>query len=353
MNKLPVKNSNKTSGESIVLRPAATGQIGEMLQKLIGTRSFQVDLHADMMADIGAAALGMHLDVHDRLALRRFGNGTGEPFVVIEGLPVQDNMPSTPQAFHDDASVEFSDCELLGAMRLSKIEPIAVAYENFGKLMRNVAPVKTAVKAISSHGSKAPLEWHTDNAYSFESARSLDDNKLGSPSPRFLCFIGMRNRDAKGRPVPTELIPVDAIVAAVSPRLLRAMQVRQFELRPGQSNDRQSILNMPLLEFCPVTNKPLLRFNANEGQTVGMTQSAQRTVREVGEVLDSLESKTIPILVEPGTILMFDNYRVLHRRSSFEAGELKTARWLRRCFGARNRDSGVYVDPIHRPCVWA
>ena len=348
MTQRSIKNANKRRGETIVLRPAAKEQMRETLDALIGTQSFQVDLHADMMADLGAAALGRHLEVHDRSALRRFGNGTGEPFVIIEGLPVQDPMPWTPQAFHDDASVEFTDCTLLGAMRLFRIEPIAFSYENFGKLMRNVAPVKTAEKSVSSHGSKMVLEWHTDNAYAFEG-----NANLGSPSPRFLCFIGLRNHDANGRPVATELITVDSIVEVATPRLLRAMQRKDFEIRPGQSNDRQSILNMPLLEFCPATNKPLLRFNANEGQTVGMKESARRTVREVGEVLESLANETIPILVEPGSILMFDNYRVLHRRSSFDAGELQTARWLRRCFASRNRDSGVYVDPIHRPCVWA
>lgn len=48
--------------------------------------------------DFGTAASGMQLDVHDRLALRPFGNRAGWPFEVIEDLPVQDSIPLTPLA---------------------------------------------------------------------------------------------------------------------------------------------------------------------------------------------------------------------------------------------------------------
>lgn len=338
----------KTQGERVALRASAAEQIRYSLLNQIGDRSFQIDFAADTMADMGAAAIAPYLDTQDRFAFRRIGNGHGEPFLVIDGLPVQDNIPPTPQAFHDDATVAFTDALLLGCIRLARLEPIAVEYENFGRLIRNVCPVKSAAESVSSHGSKLPLEWHTDNAYEFEGR-----SRSASPSPHFLCFAGIRNKDATGLPVATELLPVTSIIAAASNRLLNAMQKRIFEVKPGQSNDRSSLGRMPLLEYCELSGEPWLRFNANEGQTVGTTDNSKRTIIELAELVESLDDEIVSINVEPGSVLVFDNYRVLHRRKSFDAGDLRSARWLRRCFAARDRDHGVYVDALNRPFVWS
>jgi L-asparagine oxygenase len=340
--------NHSITDQTIVLRASVRESIRSDIESLVGNVSFQVDIHADSMGKIGAAAIGKHLSVPDCQQLETFGRGQGKPFVLVVGLPTQTNLPNTPQQFHDDASVQFTDCLLLGAIELARIQPIAFLYENFGRVMRNVAPAKSESNAVSSHGSLLPLAFHTDNAYEFEGQGNQE-----SPAPRFLCFAGLRNQDAHGKPVPTELLAVDSILNASSARTVRGLRRKAFRIMPGQSNDREPIGPVPLLEECQRTGESLLRLNVNEGQTIGLDTAAKRCLVEITEVIESLEASVDSILVNPGSILMFDNYRVLHRRSSFDPGELSRARWLRRCFACIDRSNGRRLDPIHRPFVWS
>lgn len=326
----------------------AREQIRVDVQTLIGRSSYQVDADAATMADIGAAAIGKQLLQHERMKLAEFGMGLGEPFIVIEGLPEQADLPPTPQMFHDDAVVQSTDCQLLGAMRLAGLHPVAYTSENYGRLMRNVAPAATALNAVSSHGSKEPLEFHTDNGYEFEGSGCVC-----SPSPQYLWFAGLRNQDANGNPVPTEVLRVSDIVDQASTTLLTTIQQPIFRIMPGQSNSRAPIDHVPLLERNPVTGEWRLRFNCNGSQTVGLTRDAKHATKELIEQIDSMEELAVSIVVAPGRLLGFDNYRVLHRRSSFEPGEdLSQARWLRRCFACRDLRNGQRIDPRHRPYVW-
>jgi hypothetical protein len=317
-----------------------------------------VDIAADVMALIGALAISKGLSLQDMQQLSEFGQGYSAPWLTVAGLPAQDNLPETPQGYGDDTEVLFSDSILLGGMMLAGLRPIAYSYENHGRLMRNVAPSKLAENTVSSHGAKLALEWHTDNAYAFQdgyrSPRSTGTYMCptDSPSPRFLCFVALRNQDAAGNPVPTELLAVDEILSQLPKRLIDTLKLPLYEIKPGSSNNRMSMRNMPLLETCPKTGVDWLRFNANEGQTLGMTKPAQRTVAEMTHRIEQMDSNSIPIYLQAGELLMFDNYRVLHRRKAFDPGKLAHARWLRRCFGTTDPASGQYVDREHRPYVW-
>jgi L-asparagine oxygenase len=351
-------HSIRSEEYTVRLRASRREHVRSMLEQGIANRSFMVDFDAEQMAFLGAAAISEALSFEDQQKLALFGRGLGLPLIAWEGLPSQSIIPNTPQGFGDDTQVVFADSMLLGAMRIAGLFPISFSYENFGRLMRNVAPNKIAENAISSHGAKLPLEWHSDNSYAFEngyrSPRSTGAHgqPLGSPSPRFLCFVSMRNHDAGGNMVPTELLLAEELLSAIPERVQSILRRPIFEIRPGASNDRLSLKNMPLLETCSWTGENLLKFNANEGQTVGLTPIARRAVSEVSQRLLDLEDKTIPIYLAPGQILFFDNYRVLHRRGSFDPGPLLQARWLRRCFGTTDPSAGAFVDREHRPYVW-
>lgn len=102
-----------------------------------------------------------------------------------------------------------------------------------------------------------------------------------------------------------------------------------------------------------MTGEWLMRFNANGQQTVGITTAATAAVEFLKGLIQSLDEAVLPIVIRPGSSLMFDNYRVLHRRRSFEPGENPgKARWLRRCFACQNLRNGKMLDIEHRPFVW-
>ena len=73
---------------------------------------------------------------------------------------------------------------------------------------------------------------------------------------------------------------------------------------------------------------------------------------ELSKRLEDMDSRSNPIYLRPGELLLFDNYRVLHRRKSFDPGAWDDARWLRRCFGTTDPSGGQFVDRLHRPYVW-
>lgn len=124
-------------------------------------------------------------------------------------------------------------------------------------------------------------------------------------------------------------------------------------MMPGESNDRSAIDKVPLLQKHPETGEWLLRFNLNGEQTVGLTSNATAAVELIKELVQSVEAAVIPVVIKPGSFLMFDNYRVLHRRKSFEpGGDLVNARWLRRCFACQDLHHGKFLDENHRPFVW-
>ncbi len=345
-------------GLRLKLRQTRRESVWQSVLDGLNGQSFTVDRDADTMALIGALALAKGLSLQDIQQLKEFGQGFNAPWLTVAGLPAQDNLPETPQGYGDDTEVLFSDSILLGGMMLAGLSPIAYSYENYGRLMRNVAPSKLAENTVSSHGAKLALEWHTDNAYAFQdgfrSPRSTGTytRPMGSPSPRFLCFVALRNQEANGNPVPTELLAVDEILSQLPVRLIDKLRQPIYEIKPGSSNKRTSMRNMPLLESCPQTGVEWLRFNANEGRTLGRSKLAQRAVAEMTQRIEQMDSSSIPIYLEAGELLMFDNYRVLHRRKAFDPGELAHARWLRRCFGTTEPASGQYVDREHRPYVW-
>jgi hypothetical protein len=357
---MKIRSHISASQEEATIRIAASRRelVRDIAGRSLAHQSFMVDADADQMAMIGAAALSLGLSIDDRRRCFDFGQGLTGPWMVLRGVPNQLELPATPQAFGDDTEVNFADTMLLGGMALAGLKPIAFSYENYGKVMRNVAPSRLSENAISSHGAKLALQWHTDNAYAFELGfRSPISTghpgvPAGSPSPKYLCFVGLRNRDANGTPVPTELLPVDKLRGALPSRLLEVLKRPLFEIMPGASNQRDAMKHMPLLETCPQTGANLLRFNANDGQTLGLTLQGRNAVNEVAKRLAELDSETLPIFLEPGELLFFDNYRVLHRRGSFDPGPPETARWLRRCFGTTNPMAGQYVDRVHRPFVW-
>ena len=356
-NSLAQKMVPAIADQTIRINRETAAKIRQTLDGLIGNRSFHVDACAEIMGDIGAAALGPFLNRAERQMLEDFGRGIGEqPFVILEGLPQQADLPPTPSMYGDDAAVQFTDSLLLATMRLARLQPVAYSYENDGRLFRNVSPVRQ-LRANSSWGYRDPLEWHIDNAYAFENAGFMGDTQTEpheSPAPQTLFFAGLRNQDGRGRAVPTEILKAADVVRNAPQKLVQILQQPLFSVKPGASNIRPPMNRpMPLLERSPTTGEWLLRFNANPLLTVGFTKRAQVAVAELCQLLDDLEELMIPVMVSPGMIFAIHNYRVLHRRKQFSPGtDWSNARWLRRCFGCSQRRHGQQLDAVNRPFVW-
>jgi len=227
------------------------------------------------MGSIGAECLVPEMNSRDLEKAIDFGRGEGTPALFINGLPVVDVLPDTPQEFSDDATVQGSDCLLLGAIDLVGAHPIGYLYENFGRLMRNVAPSARSRKTASSHGANVRLGWHTDNPWPFE-GKPTDR----SPAPRFLCFSGLRIDDGFGNPVPTEILAVSDLLAQARPGLVRRLENAEYRINPPASNDCSPLQPASLLEY-DINGQAMLRFNDGDGQIEGLTPRAASAIEEL------------------------------------------------------------------------
>lgn len=328
--------------------------IEQRIREATRTARFTPDAHAAEMKAIGGEILKASLKTRDIQKLRQFGLGRTSPVLFITGMPKIGEVPPSPIRGYnlDQSKVAFADMMLLGIYDVAGIDPVSFTYENFAQLFRNIVPNPDSANERSSHGSKEPLGWHTDNPCGrFE----VEDRMLAvsdcSPIPRFLGFTPLRNRDASGEPVPTEVLPIDAALARLDDISFGRLTEHEFQVNPPASNETAPLIEVPLL--VRRGGRYLTRFNANEEQVFGLTEKARLALGALKRAMRDSEDDVLKFDLEPSRLLVFDNYRVLHMRRSFDMGsDWGTARWLRRCYGCMSLMSGDFADRVHQPYVW-
>lgn len=338
----------------IAVGPEPASLIEQRMKAATTASRFVPDAHAAEMKAFGGEILKASLKPRDIQKLRQFGLGRTSPVLFITGLPKIGEIPPSPFRGYnlDQSKVAFADMLLLGVYDVAGIDPVSFTYENFAQLFRNVVPNPDSANERSSHGSKEPLGWHTDNPCGrFE----VEDRMLaiadGSPIPRFLGFTPLRNRDAHGDPVPTKVLPIDAALARLDDMSFACLTEHEFQVNPPASNNTAPLTEVPLL--VRRGGRYLIRFNADEEQVFGLTEKARQALDALKAALREAEDDVLEFDLEPSRLLVFDNYRVTHKRRSFDMGaEWAAARWLRRCYGCMSLMNGVFADRVHQPYVW-
>ena len=313
-------------------------RIETALRRILTGRQFVSDGAAEELADRSSEAVATGLSYHDILQLRLFARGRGAAFVVITGLPTLQNLPPTPyRSSTNNPALRFVDAQLLALYKLMDLTSIAYDFENEGMLFRDVAPNLSDQGRRTSHGWDLDLALHSDNPCAdfegLERGTFDDEGKRKKPIPHFIGWIGLRNQDRRGKPVPTEVLPLGAVLSRISDSLLGKLYLPRYSMMPPASNSCLPFSDVPVLEGDPKCGGPFIRFNADDGEVIPGDLVAERAISELCDALRRSESDVVPINVGPGVALIIDNYRALHRRRSFEPGDsLAKARWLRRCY---------------------
>jgi L-asparagine oxygenase len=329
-------------------------QIGHEINAVLACNRFQPDAHAKEMMTLAGDILRSHLLPAEVEKLRHFGDSKKAPVVFVEGFPKLEPIPQTPFRGYnlDESTVAFADMLLLGIYDLSGIEPVAFSYENFGKLFRNVVPNPDSKGQQSSHGFDADLIYHTDNPCGpFESDQMSMVSGNRSPIPRFLGFTPLRNRDGKGTPVPTEVLLIDQVLSRLEDKAIVALSEPEFQVNPPPSNNTIGMTEVPLLVRC--NGRQYVRFNSEPAEVFGLTDKARWGMEKLKMAIREAEREVLAFNLEPSMVLVFDNYRVLHRRHTFDPGsDLGVTRWLRRCYACHSLHNGTFVDRHHYPNLW-
>jgi Fe(II)/alpha-ketoglutarate-dependent arginine beta-hydroxylase len=285
-----------------------------------------------------------------RRFLQEFARDESSATCLIHGFPTDDAIGPTPD--HWSSAIEQKgarDHELyLALCGMVLGEPFGWATLQQGRLVQNVLPVAGDEQCQSGYGSAALLEFHTEDGFH---PQRCD----------YLLLLGLRNQDR----VPTIVASVrDVRLDDDDRRLLSEKRfhifpddehIRQLEARdpnhPALAQARRMVSDPePVAVLFGDRFSPYLRLDRPFMRCVGDDAAAEAALDRLMAELQRVQQD---VVVEPGTVLVVDNYRAVHGRRSFQARYDGTDRWLKKLTVSRDlrRHLSGFTAGSHRVLV--
>jgi hypothetical protein len=272
---------------------------------------------------VGLKALRATLPAVLLVELERALESGAHTAVLIHNCPVVD-YPDTPvSGFLPEGEMRFANGVQLGIVAQLDLIAFSVAYENAGKLVRNVV-ARPGAPATSSWGSDGEFFWHSDNP---QSPFGHPDRDPRPYIPAYLSFLPIRNIEE----VPTEVVPVDDVVALLPEGAVNTLMQPVFEVAPPASNDASA----NGLSGCTILERVRSGFRArfDESTTTGMTPAAVTALAEFQDAVVQAPGAAAPVL-DSGDFMVISNERLLHKRRGFVPAASARSRWLRRVYAS-------------------
>ena len=204
--------------------------------------------------------------------------------------------------------------------------PVGYRAEKSGALIQHVLPVYGEEDAPSNEGSLLALDLHSELVFS----RDEPDRPLDALSPQFILLLCLR---ADPHAI-TVVVPNTAVCDRLTPQHLSALREPQFELRAPYSFTRDADGSRPWLG-----PSALLHGDPEDPRlAVDLACGARPLTPAAETALDGLRAATAApdvrheVQLEAGDLLVIDNRRCLHGRSSFVPRHDGTDRWLERVY---------------------
>jgi len=291
-------------------------------------------------ADPGAPDFYDRVDVDDALPsglrrfLRDFRRREPAAAALIRNLPVRSvRLPPTPASWRAAIELDATRPEeaALGLCGLAVGEPFAWLTLQAGRLVQNVLPVRGDEFAQSGYGSRALLEFHTEDG--FHPRR-----------PDYLMLLGLRNDEA----VPTMVASVrDTCLPERTRGILRE---RRFVILPDPEHQRQlagiapghpamdSVRRWldhpePTSVLTGDADSPYVRLDRPFMRAVDGDPDADAALDELMAALERVQRS---IVLDPGTLMIVDNAVAVHGRLPFQARYDGTDRWLKKLLVSRD-----------------
>ena len=330
----------ESTGTTVRLPDEARAEVAAALGSPPGLGAALPDADVDAYLDHGAKLLRNCLPPQTLDALAGWRREP-TPWLTLTNLPAQGGDVPTPQdGFCDESLVAVPNLVHFGLLRLLGLTPVAYRWENDGRLIRNVAPRAEAARTNTSWGYARPLDWHTDDSVLEHGPHATATGAI----PHYLSFYGMRNTEG----VPTGQLPVDAVLAALTPEATEALRRPEFAVtapesyRAGEDGRPAARTAVPLLWTLPDGHTGL---RYGPGLVSGLTPAATAALTAFEAAAGRLDGT--PVLIGAGDFPLFDNRRVMHRRVPFTPADAGLARWLRRCYALGPVAAGG--GPARRP----
>jgi L-asparagine oxygenase len=241
--------------------------------------------------------------------------------------------PPTPGSLGDliAAATVQADGVILGIALLLG-EPVAYAAEKAGALVQNVFPVRAEEQSPSNEGSLLPLELHTELVFS----RDRPEAALDRDSPDFLVLSCLRADPETA--VTTVIVDGRDLCRQLSPADVSTLRQPRFEVRAPYSFTRDGDGSRPWIGPTALIKgahtHPSLAFDLACG-TRALDEDAERALlaTRLAAGDPAIHSE---VRLSDGDVLVIDNRRCLHGRSSFVARYDGRDRWLQRVYVRRS-----------------
>lgn len=256
-------------------------------------------------------------------------NGNEEGYLLLRGLPVdQDALPDTPDSWPPDVNRPLTGMEpwiALVGMRMGK----ATGYtENRGgAVFQDVFPARSKKTMIavdhsmSAHGHEEDLRWHTEMAYL-------------STHPNYLT-IGCSRAD-HDRVARTPIVSIRKILPHLTMEhreILRSVPLPWHVDAAFQSEDNPDpITHLRLL----ANGDDYLRYDGKLINPGDFAKLIPERAREAAQALEAFTAAVtehaVRLALEPGDIVLMDNFRTAHGRTQYTPRFDGKDRWLNRIF---------------------
>lgn len=242
------------------------------------------------------------------LALRKLVEGDVDALIVATGSErIFAESDPTPDAYGeaqpDYRLNPFQRLVLRVSAELGNV--FGIGWERGGAVVSNIIPIPyLAEEENITAGYKKNLGFHTEDAY------------LPAPAD-FLCLGCHRNEERS----PTWLSSVSDLQPSSSDSELLSASV--FTLKANSGMEDGNVHVWPVLSEHQGAESLRLSVYRNTGPEERHNSALERLV-------DQLESNAVSAMLSPGDILIFNNRRIAHGRSAYEALPDGRGRWLSR-----------------------
>jgi len=274
------------------------------------------------------------------MVIRNMNTLNNPVVLVVHNFPCDIYLPETPRDGHRPFS-KFDDLEhgkgfvseicLLGLCSLLNAHPDYDENEKDGTYIHQIIPRDDpqSTSEVSSYGSAMPFGPHTENVYQEQPLK-------------FFALLGLRG-DVR---VNTGVILLDTILDYLQHHVppgktyewfIEQMKKDYLQKTGPTFGAHQFSIQAPILTITPSGHR-IFKFNTTNNRTVGCDADTYFVSEFLKNMLLSPEFKEhcfTMFNLQKGTLLLFNNWEVMHSRDSFTI-DPQNWRWLQRCYFALN-----------------
>jgi L-asparagine oxygenase len=272
--------------------------------------------HGGLADDSFVAAAGhagrlVPAQVHD--ALVDFADEPGPAgALLLTRMPVGAIPPTPRSPTATTGKDRTSEMTLLTVARLLG-QPVGYEPEHGGDIVQNLVPVPGTARRQVSTSSRVTLAWHTETAFH-------------PHKPRYLLLLCLRGAPS----AVTTLCSIREVLPDLPASTVDVLRQPRFHTRPDESFLRAGTiggLGPAMAVLAGDVEDPTLTFD--QDLMVGADGEAQRALDVLAT---SIGQVATGVVLRRGDLLVVDNHKAVHGRSSFPARFDGTDRWLQRTF---------------------